>query len=76
MMMIELMMKAVRTSETSVYFNKTARWYIPECCNLHTRRSETLKSQSSASISQSLSLKCKGKRPVPRGTVFGVEESE
>jgi hypothetical protein len=28
------MMEAVRTSETSVYFNKTIRRYIPEGYNL------------------------------------------
>jgi hypothetical protein len=27
---ISLVMKAVRTSETSVYFNETTRRYIPE----------------------------------------------
>jgi hypothetical protein len=39
-----LMMKAVPTSETSVYFHETLRRYIPECCHLHTRRRENLKS--------------------------------
>jgi hypothetical protein len=29
-------MKAVCTSETSVYFNETTRRYIPENCHLHT----------------------------------------
>jgi hypothetical protein len=29
------MMVAVRTSETSVYFNETAGHHIPEGCNLH-----------------------------------------
>jgi hypothetical protein len=29
------MMEAVRTSETSVYFNETTRPYIPESCHLH-----------------------------------------
>jgi hypothetical protein len=30
-----LMMEAVRTSETSIYFNETTRRYIPEGCHLH-----------------------------------------
>jgi hypothetical protein len=34
------MMEAVRTSETSVYFNDTTWQYIPEGCHLHTRRRE------------------------------------
>jgi len=38
------MMEAVRTSETSVYYNETTRRYIPEGSNLHTRRRENLKS--------------------------------
>jgi hypothetical protein len=38
-----VIMKAVRTSETSVYLNETARRYIPEGCHLHIRRRETLK---------------------------------
>jgi DNA-directed RNA polymerase subunit E'/Rpb7 len=29
--------EAVRTSETSVYFNETTRRYIPEGCNVRTR---------------------------------------
>jgi hypothetical protein len=37
-----LMMEAVRTSETSVYSNETARRYIPEGSNLHIRRRENL----------------------------------
>jgi hypothetical protein len=37
-------MEAVRTSETSVYFNETTRRYIPEGYNPHTRRRENLKS--------------------------------
>jgi hypothetical protein len=37
-----LMMEEVRTSETSVYSNETTRRYIPEGCNLHTRRREKL----------------------------------
>jgi hypothetical protein len=30
---IALMMEAVRTSETSLYFNETIRRYIPEGCH-------------------------------------------
>jgi hypothetical protein len=36
--------EAVRTSETSDYFNETTHRYIPEGCHLHTRRRESLKS--------------------------------
>jgi hypothetical protein len=39
-----LMMEAVRTSETSVYFNETTRRFISEGCHLHIRRRENLKS--------------------------------
>jgi hypothetical protein len=28
-------MEALRTSETSVYFNKTSRRYIPEGCHIY-----------------------------------------
>jgi hypothetical protein len=41
---ISAMMEAVRTSETSVFFNETARLYIPQGCHVHTRRRENLKS--------------------------------
>jgi len=41
--MIALMMKAVRTSETSVIINLTTQRYIPEDSKLHTRRRENLK---------------------------------
>jgi hypothetical protein len=44
---IRLLMEAVRISETSVYYNETARRYIPEGCNLHTRHRENLKSHKS-----------------------------
>jgi hypothetical protein len=37
-------MEAIPTSETSVYFNETARRYIPESCHLYTYRREDLKS--------------------------------
>jgi hypothetical protein len=43
---ITLMMEAVRISKTLVYFNDTTGRYIPEGSDLHTRRRETLKSQS------------------------------
>jgi hypothetical protein len=41
-----LMIVAVRTSDTSVYSNKTTRHYIPECSHLHTRRRENMKSDN------------------------------
>jgi hypothetical protein len=37
-----LMMEAVRTSGTSVYFHETTRRYIPESCHLHRLWSEFL----------------------------------
>jgi hypothetical protein len=37
---VALLMEAVHTSETSIYFD-TARRYIPENSKLHTRRRET-----------------------------------
>jgi hypothetical protein len=40
---IALMMEAVYTSETSVYFKKTTQHYIPEGCGLHTYCCENLK---------------------------------
>jgi hypothetical protein len=39
-----MMMEAVCTSETSVYFSETTRRYIPEVYQLHTRRRENLNS--------------------------------
>jgi hypothetical protein len=33
-----LMIEAVLTSETSVYFNETKRRYIPECSNLKKKK--------------------------------------
>jgi hypothetical protein len=58
----ELMMEAVRTSETSVS-SETTRRYIPEDSDLHTRRRENLKSHivwgGGATVSQ-------------LGTVLGV----
>jgi hypothetical protein len=44
MIIIALMMKAVRTSETSVQFNVTTRRYIQEDSKLHISRRENLKS--------------------------------
>jgi hypothetical protein len=38
------MMKAARTSETSVNFYQTTQRYNPEDSHLHTRRRENLKS--------------------------------
>jgi hypothetical protein len=35
---IALMMAAIRTSETLVYVNDTARCYVLESCHIHTRR--------------------------------------
>jgi hypothetical protein len=37
----DVMMEAVRTSETTVNFNVTTQRYIPEDSKLHTRRGET-----------------------------------
>jgi hypothetical protein len=42
---IALMMEAVRTSYTSVYFNVTTRRYIPQDSKLHTRLRDKLKSR-------------------------------
>jgi hypothetical protein len=43
-----VMVEAVRTSETSVYFKETTRRCIAEGCNLRNRRCKNLKSQASA----------------------------
>jgi hypothetical protein len=40
---ISLMMEAVCTYETSVYFNETKRRYTPEDYTIHTRRCENMK---------------------------------
>jgi hypothetical protein len=37
-----LIIEAVYMSETSFYFNKTTRHYIPEGCQLHTCRCENV----------------------------------
>jgi hypothetical protein len=42
-----LMMEAVSTYETVVYFCETTQHHIPESCHLH-RRSEKLKSHQQA----------------------------
>jgi hypothetical protein len=39
-------MEAVRTSETSAYYNKTTRRNIPEGSNIHTRYREKFKSHN------------------------------
>jgi hypothetical protein len=36
-------MEAVRTPETSVYFDEATRRYISEVCHLHIRRYQNLK---------------------------------
>jgi uncharacterized protein YfbU (UPF0304 family) len=41
-----MMVKAVHTSETSVYFKETIWHYIPEGYHLHTRRRENMKSHT------------------------------
>jgi hypothetical protein len=38
-----LMTEAVRSSEASVYFNETTRWYIPKGFHLYTLRRENMK---------------------------------
>jgi hypothetical protein len=40
------MMEAESSSETSVYYNETARRYIREGCHIHTLRRENLKSHT------------------------------
>jgi hypothetical protein len=40
------MIKAVRAAETSVFFNEIIQRYIPEGCNVHTRRRENIKSHT------------------------------
>jgi hypothetical protein len=41
-----LIMEAVNTSETSVYFNETTRCYILESCHLHISSRENMKFHS------------------------------
>jgi hypothetical protein len=47
---IALMMEAVRTSETSVYFSETTRRLFPESWHLHTRRRKNLLSHTEAGL--------------------------
>jgi hypothetical protein len=47
---ITVMMEAVNISETSAYYNETARRYIPEVSHLQTRGRENLKSHKSRQI--------------------------
>jgi hypothetical protein len=52
-------MEEVRSAETSVYFNKTALYYIPEGYNFHTLLRENLKSyRESLSLLSWIPLKC------------------
>jgi hypothetical protein len=39
-MAIDLMVEAIRTSETSVCFKETKQHYVPEGCHLQPRRRE------------------------------------
>jgi hypothetical protein len=36
------MVEVVRTCETSIYFYKNTRLYLPKSCHLHTHRLENL----------------------------------
>jgi hypothetical protein len=45
-------MEAARTSETSVDIQLRTRQYIPEDCELHTRRRENLKSHTAVLMNQ------------------------
>jgi hypothetical protein len=47
---IFLMMEAVGTSGTSVYFNDTTRCYIPESCHFNTRSREEVKSHGETDV--------------------------
>jgi hypothetical protein len=51
------LMEAVRLSETSGYLHKTTWRYIPESCNLYTRRGENLKSHNTTNIFEILNAK-------------------
>jgi hypothetical protein len=54
------MMEAVRTSETSVYFNETPRrMKLPEGYNPHTRRRENLKSHMMVLLDCGTVLTCR-----------------
>jgi hypothetical protein len=52
------MMEALRTSETTVYFNEPTQWRVPECCNLHTRRRENLQSHITFLLCSAIILVC------------------
>jgi hypothetical protein len=64
--MIALMMKAARTSETSVDIQLRTRQNIPEDSELHSRRRENLKSHKRAGVCtcavQQLSLRDRSER--------------
>jgi len=47
---IRATMKAVRTSETSVYFDETTRRYMPEGWHIHIPCSDNLKSHNTARV--------------------------
>jgi hypothetical protein len=48
--MAALMMEAVRTAETSVYFYETTRCHMPEECHDHTRHRDNLKSHDEVGV--------------------------
>jgi hypothetical protein len=45
-MIIDLMMEAIRISETSVYFYETKRRHVPDGCHVQVRRRENLNSEN------------------------------
>jgi hypothetical protein len=49
--MLQAMIKALHTSETSVYSNEATWHYIPEGYNLHNHRRENLKTHCMSSYS-------------------------
>jgi hypothetical protein len=53
-----LIMEAVRTAETSIYFNETTRLYIPEYCHIHILSRESLKSRITVRLSFTRKLWC------------------
>jgi hypothetical protein len=64
---ITLMMKAIRTSEISVYFDETIRRYTPESCHLHNYSREKMKSH--------IMLTFLFKHSSMRGSELGTNES-
>jgi hypothetical protein len=66
--MMALMMEAIRTSETSVYFNETTLLCVLEGCHLHTFRCEKLKSYKSETVACS-EHKCLSSSNKSRNTV-------